>query len=54
MDRGCDVAAAEALTSRHPNGKIYHTKCVVSDASSVENLGKFAQKYVGTKNVIVN
>lgn len=63
MDRGydviiCDVqdctAAAEALTSRHPNGKIYHTKCDVSDATSVENLGKFAQKNVGTINYWIN
>eukprot|EP00593_Proboscia_inermis_P006577 CAMPEP_0171322646 /NCGR_PEP_ID=MMETSP0816-20121228/115090_1 /TAXON_ID=420281 /ORGANISM="Proboscia inermis, Strain CCAP1064/1" /LENGTH=343 /DNA_ID=CAMNT_0011821175 /DNA_START=424 /DNA_END=1455 /DNA_ORIENTATION=- len=51
MDRGydvviCDVkdctAAAKTLTERHPNGRIFHTKCDVGDSKSVENLGKFA------------
>jgi chlorophyll(ide) b reductase len=53
MDRGydvviCDVkdctAAATALTNRHPNGKIYHIKCDVSNYSDVEKLGQFAVK----------
>jgi chlorophyll(ide) b reductase len=51
MERGydvviCDVkdcsAAAAALTSRHPGGKVFHTKCDVSNASDVEKLGQFA------------
>lgn len=63
MDRGydvviCDVkdcsAAAKALTSRHPNGKVYHTKCDVSDAKSVEKLGKFAQDKMGTVQYWIN
>jgi NAD(P)-dependent dehydrogenase (short-subunit alcohol dehydrogenase family) len=57
MDRGydvviCDVkdcsSAAAALTKRHPNGTVYHTKCDVSDSASVEKLGKFAQDKMGT------
>jgi len=52
MDRGYDVVicdvkdcttAAKVLASRHPNGRIFHTKCDVSDAKSVQALGKFAQ-----------
>lgn len=63
MDRGFDVVicdvqdcstAAKVLTSRHPNGKIYHTKCDVSDAKSVENLGIFAQKSLGMINYWIN
>ena len=51
MDRGYDVVicdvkdcttAAKALSARHPNGNVYHTKCDVSDASSCEKLGQFA------------
>jgi chlorophyll(ide) b reductase len=51
MDRGydvviCDVkdctAAAKALTQRHPNGKVFHTKCDVSSAADAEKLGQFA------------
>ena len=53
MDRGydvviCDVkdctAAASALTKRHPNGKVYHIKCDVSNSADVEKLGQFAVK----------
>jgi chlorophyll(ide) b reductase len=53
MDRGydvviCDVkdctAAASALTQRHPNGKVYHIKCDVSNYADVEKLGQFAVK----------
>jgi chlorophyll(ide) b reductase len=53
MDRGyvvviCDVkdckAAAAALTSRHPNGKVYHIKCDVSNSADVAKLGQFAVK----------
>lgn len=63
MERGYDVvicdiqdcsAAAQALTSRHPNGKIYHTRCDVSDSESVESLGKFAQESLGTVNYWIN
>jgi len=64
MDRGydvviCDVkdcsAAARALTQKHPNGgKVYHTKCDVSDAASVEKLGEFATKNLDTVNYWIN
>jgi len=63
MDRGydvviCDVrdcsAAAEALSARHPNGKVFHTKCDVSDAKSVKQLGTFAQKNLGTIGYWIN
>lgn len=63
MDRGYDVVicdiqdcsvAAKALTSRHPNGKVYHTKCDVSDAKSVESLGKFAQNNLGSVKYWIN
>ena len=57
MDRGyqvviCDVkdcsSAAAALTARHSNGTVYHTKCDVSDSASVEKLGAFAKEKMGT------
>ena len=63
MDRGydvviCDVrdctSAAKALTDRHPNGSVYHTKCDVSDAKSVEQLGEFAKKNLGTVTHWIN
>jgi len=63
MDRGysvviCDVkdctAAAKALAARHPNGSIFHTKCDVSDAKSVEKLGTFAQQKLGKIGYWVN
>ena len=63
MDRGydvviCDVkdcnSAAKALESRHPNGKVFHTKCDVSDAKDAENLGKFAKEKLGTINYWIN
>jgi len=63
MDRGynvviCDVkdcsAAAAALKQRHPNGNVYHTKCDVSDSKSVEKLGQFAVKNVGTIGYWIN
>mmetsp|Transcript_88905 Transcript_88905/g.256348 ORF Transcript_88905/g.256348 Transcript_88905/m.256348 type:complete len:338 (+) Transcript_88905:94-1107(+) len=63
MDRGfdvviCDVrdcsAAAKALTDRHPNGKVFHTKCDVSDAKSVQDLADFAKKNLGTVNYWIN
>jgi len=63
MDRGYDVVicdvkdcstAAKALTGRHPNGNVYHTQCDVSDVTSVENLGKFAQEKMGTINFWIN
>lgn len=63
MDRGydvviCDVrdcsSAAGALEQRHPNGKVYHTKCDVSDAKSIENLVQFAKKNLGTVQYWVN
>jgi len=63
MDRGydvviCDVkdctAAAQALSERHPNGKVFHTKCDVSDAKSVQKLAEFAKKNLGTVNYWIN
>jgi len=63
MDRGYDVVicdvkdctnAARALTARHPNGKVYHTKCDVSDVTSVQNLGDFAKKNLGTVTHWIN
>jgi len=63
MDRGYDVvicdikdctAAAKVLTKRHPNGKIFHTKCDVSDSKSVEKLGAFAKKNLKTVNIWIN
>eukprot|EP00980_Cylindrotheca_fusiformis_P007999 scaffold1706_cov116-Cylindrotheca_fusiformis.AAC.2 len=63
MDRGydvviCDVkdcsAAASALESRHPNGKVYHTKCDVGNADSVAKLGDFAKENLGTINYWIN
>jgi len=63
MDRGydvviCDVrdcsAAAKALTSRHPNGSVFHTKCDVSDNASVEKLGQFAKEKLGTIGYWIN
>jgi chlorophyll(ide) b reductase len=63
MDNGydvviCDVkdckAAAAALTRDHPAGNVYHTKCDVSDSSSVEKLASFAKKNLGTVNYWIN
>ena len=54
----CDVkdctTAAKALESRHPNGKVFATQCDVSDAKSVDNLGKFAKEKLGTVNYWIN
>jgi chlorophyll(ide) b reductase len=63
MDRGynvviCDVKdssnAAAALTKRHPNGKVFHTKCDVSSSPDVEKLGTFAQEKLGTIGYWIN
>jgi hypothetical protein len=63
MDRGydvviCDVkdctSAAKALTARHPNGKVFHTRCDVSDADSVQKLAQFAKTNLGTVNYWIN
>jgi len=63
MDRGydvviCDVkdcsSAAKALTTRHPNGRVYHTQCDVSDAKSLEQLGEFAKQKLGTLKYWIN
>ena len=63
MDRGynvviCDIqdatTAAKSLAARHPNGKIYHTKCDVSDSASVQKLGQFAVEKLGTVNYWIN
>lgn len=63
MDRGysvtiCDVkdcsAAAKALAAKHSNGKIFHTKCDVSDIKQVEALGKFAKTKMGNIGYWIN
>lgn len=63
MDRGydvviCDVkdctSAARALSQKHPNGKVFHTKCDVSDAKSVEKLAEFSRKNLGTVKYWIN
>ena len=63
MDRGYDVVicdvkdcttAAKALSARHPNGNVYHTKCDVSDASSCEKLGQFAKNKLGNIGYWIN
>lgn len=63
MDRGydvviCDVkdctSAAKALEARHPNGTVFHTKCDVSDADSVQKLAQFAKTKLGTVNYWIN
>jgi len=57
MDRGFDVVicdvrdcstAARALEARHPNGRVFPTKCDVSDQKQMEKLGKFAVDKMGT------
>lgn len=63
MDRGYDVVicdvkdcstAAKVLESRHSNGKVYHTKCDVSDSKSVESLAQFAKENLGTVTHWIN
>ena len=63
MDRGYDVvicdiqdcgAAAKALAAGHPNGRVFYTKCDVSDAKSVEKLGQFAKQKLGKIGYWIN
>lgn len=63
MDRGYDVVicdvkdcsiAAKALTASHPNGRVFHTQCDVSDAKSVEKLGQFAKDKLGNIGYWIN
>jgi chlorophyll(ide) b reductase len=63
MDRGYDVVicdvkdcttAAAALTRRHPNGKVFHTKCDVSNPNDVEKLGQFAVSKLQTIGYWIN
>lgn len=63
MERGydvviCDVkdcsSAAAALSSRHPNGNVFHTKCDVSNRDDVAKLGKFAQEKLGNIGYWIN
>jgi len=63
MDRGYDVVicdikdcstAANVLTKRHPNGRVYHTTCDVSDSKSVEAMGKFASTKLGNIGYWIN
>ena len=57
----CDVKdcsnAAKALSSRFNGpdvGQVFHTKCDVSDAKSVEKLGEFAKSKLGTIGYWIN
>jgi chlorophyll(ide) b reductase len=63
MDRGYDVVicdvkdcsiAAKALTAAHPNGRVFHTQCDVSDSASMEALGEFAKEKLGTIGYWIN
>lgn len=65
LDRGydvviCDVqdctSAARALEGRASSGggKLHHTKCDVSDSTSVQALGDFAKSKLGTINYWIN
>jgi chlorophyll(ide) b reductase len=63
MDRGYDVVicdvrdckeAAAALEKKHPNGKVFHTKCDVSDSKAVEKLAKFATDKLGNVGYWIN
>lgn len=63
MDRGYDVVicdikdcstAAKVLTERHPNGRVFHTTCDVSDSKSVEAMGKFAVTKLGKIGYWIN
>ena len=63
MDRGYDVVicdvkdcstAAKSLTARHPNGRVFATKCDVSKKEDVLKLGKFAQEKLGTIGYWIN
>lgn len=63
MDRGYDVVicdikncstAAKVLAKRHPNGRVFHTTCDVSDSKSVEAMGKFASKNLGNIGYWIN
>ena len=63
MDRGYDVVicdvrdcktAADVLARRHPNGKVFHTKCDVSNSKEVEKLGDFAKSKLGTVGYWIN
>jgi chlorophyll(ide) b reductase len=63
MDRGYDVVicdvkdcsiAAKALTAKHPNGKVFCTKCDVSKKEDVLRLGKFAKDKLGNIGYWIN
>ncbi len=63
MDRGYDVVicdvkdcsiAAKALAANHPNGRVFHTQCDVSDSKSVEQLGQFAKEKLGKVGYWIN
>ena len=63
MDRGydvviCDVrdcsSAAKALSEKHTNGTVFHTKCDVSDMASVQQLADFAKENLGTVGYWIN
>jgi len=63
MDRGYDVVIcdvkdcsvpAKALAAAHPNGRVFHTQCDVSDSKSVEALGEFAKEKLGKIGYWIN
>ena len=64
MERGYDVVicdvkdcttAAAALIQKHPTGgKVFHTKCDVSDSASVAKLVDFAKENLGTVTQWIN
>jgi chlorophyll(ide) b reductase len=63
MDRGYDVVIcdvkdcsvpAKALAAAHPNGRVFHTQCDVSDSKSVEALGEFAKEKLGRIGYWIN
>jgi NAD(P)-dependent dehydrogenase (short-subunit alcohol dehydrogenase family) len=63
MDLGYDVVicdvkdcavAAKALAAGHPSGKVFHTKCDISDSKAVEKLAEFAKNNLGTVKYWIN
>jgi len=63
MDRGYDVVicdvkdcapGAAALEQNHKGGKVFHTKCDVSDSESIAQLIEFSKKNLGTVTHWIN
>merc|ERR1711957_253781 len=53
MGKDCSTAA-RALKKNHPNGSIFHVKCDVSNAASMEAMGKFATTKLGNIGYWIN